>query len=255
MMYTYAYFKKTLPEWKRKKDPILSQLFYRPISLYLACWLANRGVMANDVSYISIFVAILASVFFLINEPIMHLLAAVLINIWLVLDCVDGNMARTIKKQPFGDFADATSSYVLVALVCVSMSYAVYCSGGVFVEKGSSIIILIGAFASISDTLMRLIYQKYKSSERTLVDSGVIESEVDKRLDERQVKSIQVRIEAELGIGGILPFAILLASIFNALDIVVYYCFCYYGLSCVFILFSYIKKAIVRTNEIELRMK
>ena len=32
--YSPKYFKKDLPEWKRRKDPITSKFFYRRLSFY-----------------------------------------------------------------------------------------------------------------------------------------------------------------------------------------------------------------------------
>ena len=71
-------------------------------------------------------------------------------------------------------------------------------------SKGSPWIILVGALASSSDSLMRLIYQKYKNTERNMADKGIIKLENDIRTDHSQVGSFRVRIEAELGIGGLL---------------------------------------------------
>ena len=52
----------------------------------------------------------------------------------------------------------------------------------------------------------------------------------------------------ELGIAGILPLAILLATIFKMLDIVVLYCFAYYFLSFLVSLLVYVKKAIKKSK-------
>lgn len=51
--------------------------------------------------------------------------------------------------------------------------------------------ILMGALASSSDTLMRLIYQKYKSSERDMADKGLIVIEQDDRVDHAKVKAFR----------------------------------------------------------------
>jgi hypothetical protein len=66
----------------------------------------------------------------------------------------------------------------------------------------------------------------------------------DLRTDTNQVGSFRVRVENELGIGGILPFAILLATIFKFLDVVVLFCFIYYGLSFVVSVMMFSAKAI-----------
>lgn len=245
MKYTAKYFKSGMPEWKRKKDPILSRIFYRRVAFGTAAIAANVGISANTVSYFSAMVGVVACLCFLPISHVAHIIGAVLINFWLILDCTDGNLARSVKSQPFGEFADGISSYILVGLMCSMMGVAVYFEGGLFVAEGSPWIILIGALASSSDSLMRLIYQKYKNTESDMADRGIIQIENDVRTDHSQVGSFRVRVEAELGIGGVLPIAILFASIFRALDLIVLYCFLYYGVSCMVATLMYIRKAIV----------
>ena len=252
MIYTAKYFKDNLPEWKRQKDPILSRIFYRPLSFYGAAFCANRRISANTVSYFSAVIAIFAAFLFLIDSYEVNILAAILVNVWLFLDCVDGNLARSVKKQPFGDFADSISSYILVTVMCTTMSAVAYRNGGCFIDQGCIWIVIIGAIASSSDTLMRLIYQKYKASARELVDKGVIKPEEDKRTDNTQVNSLRVRIESDLGVGGILPALVLIGTIFSFLDVIVLYCFFYYCGACVVTSVLQIRKAMRHTREWEL---
>lgn len=253
-LYTPNYFRNNFPEWKRKKDPLLTRFLYRPLSFVTASICAKNEINANTVSYASFLIAIIACLLFLFPQEGWHIFAAILINIWLLMDCTDGNLARTYRKQPFGEFADGISSYILVGLMCTTIAFSVYFSGGVFVKPGNPWIILIGAFASSSDTMMRLIYQKYKATEREMADRGVLDIELDKRTDHSLVGSLRVRVEAELGIGGLLPFAILLATIFNALDLIVIYCFLYYGFSCLIASYMYIRKAMKATMLYQDRM-
>lgn len=254
MNYSPKYFRDNMPEWKRKKDPILSRIFYRPVAFVTASICANLGINANTVSYLSGILAIVACLLFLVDSFECYVAGAILINVWLVMDCTDGNLARSYKKQPFGEFADGISSYILVGLMCTTMAVAVYFNGGVLFEKECPWIILIGALASSSDTMMRLIYQKYKATEREMADCGILEVEKDKRTDHNQVGSFRVRVEAELGIGGLLPIAILIATFYKALDIIVLYCFLYYGSSCLLASTIYVRKAIKATAMYQNRM-
>ena len=243
MKYTAKYFKEAMPEWKKKKDPLLSRLFYRPVSFWVASAASNKGISANTISYFSGFVGIIACLCFLPVGKEVHILGALLINIWLILDCTDGNIARTVKSEPFGEFADGISSYILVGLMCTMMGVAVYFEGGAFVKAGNPWIILAGALASSSDSLMRLIYQKYKNTERDMADKGIVSIEKDVRLEHSHVGDLRVRVEAELGIGGLLPLAILFAAFFQVLDVIVVYCFLYYGASFALTIIIYVKKA------------
>lgn len=248
MKYTAKYFKDSMPEWKRKKDPILSRIFYRKAAFGLAALCANLGIQANTVSYFSAIIAVLACACFLPNIYWLHIIGAILINCWLVLDCTDGNLARSVKSQSFGEFADGISSYILVGLMCTAMSITVFFEGGFIVPKEWPWIILFGALASSSDSLMRLVYQKYKNTERDMADKGIVKIEKDVRTDHSQVGSLRVRVEAELGVGGLLPLAILFATIFKVLDLIVIYCFLYYGLSFLSAIFIYVRKAIKATK-------
>lgn len=244
MKYTPKFFYDNLPAWKRKKDPVLSRIIYRPLSFVTASLFSNAGIGANAVSYASAVLAIAACALFLPSSLTLNIIGAVLINIWLLLDCTDGNMARSVRKQLFGEFADGISSYILVALMCTCMGVSVYHQGGVLVPAGSVWIVVIGALASSADTLMRLIYQKYNAEYNKHVKQGILPELEDKRTDHSQVGSLRVRIESELGIGGILPVAILLGTIFHFLDVIVIYCLLYYGGSCLVASLMYIRKAI-----------
>lgn len=244
MKYHAKYFKDSMPEWKRKKDPIICRIIYRPLSYIIAALCANAGITANMVSYFSIIIAIFGGVFFLFGTRECNLIAAILANVWITLDCVDGNLARAIKKQPFGEFADAISGYILTAIMCLTIGFGTYKTGGVLFSKNNEYIILLGGIASLSDPLMRLIYQKYKATVRQLKDKGLIIEERDNHDDHSQVTGLKTRLEETMGFGGILPATILIAAIFNALDIIILYCSVYYGGACIVMSTIYIKKAI-----------
>lgn len=248
MKYTPKYFWENIPDWKKKKDPMLSRVFYRPLSCATASLMANLGITANSVSYFSAIVAVAACGLFLFDSAVCRILGAVLVNIWLLLDCTDGNLARSYRKQLFGEFADGISSYILVALLCTCMGISVYHTGGVLVEAGSVWIVLVGALASTSDTLMRLIYQKFKAVAAFHEKEGKIPPQEDDRVDHSKVGSLRVRIESEFGIGGILPLAILLGTVFHFLDLIVIYCLFYYGGSCLAASLMHIRKAMKITS-------
>ena len=82
--------------------------------------------------------------------------------------------------------------------------------------------------ASTCDTLLRLIYQKYQNVSRELSDKNIIPPHREKRTEHEYSGSLRVRLEQEPGIGGFLPTLILLASIFNALDLIIIYMDLYY---------------------------
>ena len=251
MKYTVSFFRDTMPEWKRKKDPILSRLFYRPMGYVLAAFFANRGIGANAVSYLSAIEAVIACALFLPKSHACHVLGALLVNLWLILDCTDGCIARSVKSEPFGEFADGISSYIIVALIGGAMGMAAYFEGGLLIKAGNAWLILMGALASTGDTLMRLVYQKYQATEREEAEKGRIKKTIDVRKDHDKVGSLRVKIEQDLGMGGILPAIILVCSLLRCLDIALLYCLAYYGLSSLAVIGMYVGKAIKAAQEHE----
>lgn len=253
--HSFTSMKESMPAWKRKKDPILTKVFYRPLSFWLASICANHGVRPNTISYISTIVGIISCALFLIPKNFdAQLIGAVLVNVWIVMDCIDGNLARGYMRQPFGEFADGTSSYILVGYMCTAWGFAAFFDGGLLINAGCPWIVLLGAIASSSDALMRLVYQKYKNVETDMITRNIIDPEPDKHTDHSQVGSFRSRIENELGLGGLLPCAILIATIFHALDIIVIYCFFYYGTSALIGSLIYFRKAIIATGKYQNRM-
>ena len=248
--YTHKYFRDSMPEWKRKKDPLNSRFLIRPLSFYGAAFAANHGITANAVSYFSVVVAVFSCICYLIDLPAFQITGAILMNIWLWLDCVDGNLARSVKKQPFGEFADAISSYILVAFMGVTFGYSVFLNGGVFTKPGNPWMIVAGALSSVFDSSVRLIYQKYRNTESELVSKGLINAEKDEHSDISKVGTFRIWFEQTWGIGGWLPHFILAATLFHAMDIIVLYCFMFYGISFLGGSFVYIRKAMIRASGI-----
>jgi hypothetical protein len=181
------------------------------------------GLSANTVSYMSIFIGVLATLFYYFDSHVMHIVGAVFVNIWLLFDCIDGNIARCVKKQPFGVFADATACYILLAFLYTAIGYAVYMDGGLVFSQGNIWIIVIGSLVSTSDIVMRLIFHKFREGE---IELNKVIGEDEKFLDNYKPHepSLKDRLMESINIGGYQPIIILIATIFNFLDIVLIGC-------------------------------
>lgn len=246
--YTAKYFSERLPEWKRKRDPIVVRTFFRPLSFPCSAIFSNMGLTANDVTIISIIVALIADTLFFMAKTsrAMGVAASILISVWLLLDCSDGNMARSVRKQPYGEFLDALGSYILVAFLGVGLGRYVFYNGGLVLTAGSITPIFVGTCSSIFDLLMRTTHQKYIVTG--LEYSNKQEEKADDSAKNTFTK-IKDRVQLELGIGGILPPIILVCAITNTLDLVSIYLLLYNGLSCVFIVLLYIHRTMKLKNQ------
>jgi hypothetical protein len=147
-------------------------------------------------------------------------IGVLLVNFWLVLDCVDGNIARCTKRfTKYGEFVDALGSYITVGFVFIALGVAAYHMGGVFFERHSILIVILGSLASVCDILARLIHSKYLS----FAEDGV--QNTPKEVQKNSLEYVRKRIDKELGHSGLFMPFIIVGAIWNWMDIVVLFYF------------------------------
>jgi phosphatidylglycerophosphate synthase len=103
---------------KRAQDRLEPMIFFviRPLS-FPVTWVAFRaGLTANHVSALSLGVNLGGLGLMASGRPTAMVTGVALVLVALVLDCVDGTMARTTKRfTPMGEWLDALSAYLLYA--------------------------------------------------------------------------------------------------------------------------------------------
>lgn len=228
MKYTPQYFKDNLPVAKNSKSSFLVRHFYRKVSFYFSSLAYMAGLTANRVSFLGTIVAYMAAGLYLFPMKWVQILGGVMTAVWLVSDCVDGNLARCVGKQPYGEFIDAVGSYTIVALILPAVGFAAYNGGSVFLNYNPWII-LLGGLGGLLDALARLYYQKY-SNERKVIE-GLEEKKNDGGNEGKMAKlnAIYMRLSKEIGISGLMIPFLIIATIFSLLDIFTFFYFCFYG--------------------------
>ena len=201
MPYSLKDIRASLPQEKRKTDGTMTRFLYRPVSVPVSWFFLRIGMTANGVTILSGALCIVAFVLTLIPLPAFHRVAIGLFLAFAVLDCADGNMARTIgKKTTYGGWVDAAGGYLAYATVLMSMGLSCFHGYGVSLSLSVFALslpwtqatwILLGSLAAISNTLMRLFHQSLKNAE---IAAGIpFAPGKEKRLSE------------EIGITGYLP--------------------------------------------------
>lgn len=216
MQYTARYFREGLPSWKHKRDPIIVKFVYRPISFYTAAFCANRNITANSVSIFSAVIGIAGCILMAIPQLITGVLGGLLLNLWLLLDCTDGNLARSVRKQKYGEFFDAMSSYILIGLLFLSLGIRTFYLGS-FLKTYREIYFLIGALTSICATLMSLLYLKYIIVSNDLGIEGRLYFDGS---NSSKLMSIKTKVDLNMSVGGELPIVVLFANIIGITEVV-----------------------------------
>lgn len=217
MKYSPRYFKERLPSEKKSLDSFIDRFFSRPVSFVLSALFASAGISANWVSFLSLLLAIGIDILLFLDNFCCRIVGSSLIFLWMILDCVDGNIARCVKKEKYGEFIDATSSYFLTSFIFVSVGKAAFDQGGLFLQPGNSLALILGGFFAVCSPLMRLLFQKFKNSSNELEIEEIQEQKRSTLFE--FLKKAENKIESEIGINGCFPVLLLLAIIFKYVDL------------------------------------
>ena len=203
---TYSELKATFPEEKKAVESLYGIIVpVRKISYIFTIPMLALGVSAFQASIISIFIAVASCVFLSIPSAVCRVIGVILVPMWHIFDCVDGNIARYNKTaSDFGGVVDAISGYFMMALLPIGLGMASFMKlekdTGKYVEKGDNQYHLTG-------------FNRFRKM-----------------------------LGVELGIVGIPMFVLWVAPIFNLYHILtLYYCLFHVG-SVVMIAAYYLKK-------------
>ncbi|MDA3939477.1 MAG: CDP-alcohol phosphatidyltransferase family protein [Spirochaetia bacterium] len=225
--------KDSLPPEKNLADSLWTRYILRPISIPVSWIFLRFDIRANTVSYFSGFLCIIAGFMFGWGIFSLAVFGAILFNIFAVLDCVDGNIARvTATTGPYGGWADALGGYVAYIAVLLSLGYA---AGG----NNASILgltpekvtwVLLGGISASANMLMRLAYQSY----RNIAPEGIAGA--------KKTIGLEKILSENLGVTGVLMPALFVGLFLHILGYVLIFYTFFYTLGCILTLIKLIRK-------------
>ena len=241
MKVTYSDIKSTFPEEKKSIESIYGLIIpVRKISYLVTIPFLWLKISAFAVSVISIFVAFTGCVLIAIPNNICRIVGVILIPIWHLLDCVDGNIARYTKTaSPLGAVVDGISGYYCYAFLPIALGIAAFNIENNFLGLDSSWFLIFGGIASVSNLLARIIYQKYANG---VLIYNLKNNIINENHPPKKMSLLQNQIAVNLAPVGLPMFALFLSPILNLYNIlVIYYC-AYYFSSLLFFTIVYLRK-------------
>ena len=124
--YSVHEIRKIHPEEKKEYDRTKLWLNFviRPLSFFITKLFIDCKITPNQTTIASILSGVLGSLLIATGNYIIAIIGTIFINLFTVLDAVDGNIARTLKiKSPQGEFLDDVAGYVVIAFLypCIGM--------------------------------------------------------------------------------------------------------------------------------------
>jgi hypothetical protein len=155
------------PEHKRQSDRYKSFVYYflRPVSFPVTYVLLKLGISANATTSFSIIMETIGCILIAFGGYPARIGGTLLIMLWAILDCVDGNIARFRKTGTLsGIFIDDFGAIVLYALLYLSVGISATANGDGFLWQ-----LIMGALSSIFAILRWVVNFNYKI---TLLNNG-----------------------------------------------------------------------------------
>ena len=124
------------------ENPYVLMNLSRRISIILSYYILNKiNISANFVSFFSIIISIVCSLFFINSN---FLIGSILACFWNVLDNVDGELARLQKSSSnFGAFLEKINSNIFYMILFPSISI------GLYKESSIDLFLMILTFFSV----------------------------------------------------------------------------------------------------------
>lgn len=189
-----------------KNDAIWTRFVLQPLSFFFIWAFIKLRFFTNQVTYISILFVFIGGLLFIIGSPRLVIVAAVCFNIFVLLDCVDGNIAQVCGENPFGGWVDALVGYTVYSFLFLSVGMYTDVTTSEFWFFESSNFLLMGTIAAVANLLIRIQSQKLKNIE--VDDNGSNDNGVD---------SIYHEVDRNMGITGFLMPVLLVSVIVGML--------------------------------------
>ena len=216
--------RSTFPEEKRtfERNNLFGYFVLRRISFYLTWLFIRLGVSANEVTGISILIGCFGCILLAFGSYSGMIAGALILNIWALLEFVDGNVARaTDSSSNYGAFVDDLNAYTVSALFFISVGVGAFHHpdlwlNSIAINVDNGVFLFLGGWASVFYIFPRFIgdifVKAFSQEQSAFVD------ELKRDISRSFVSKISFNI---YNITGLVMPVLLLAVLFKFLGIFV----------------------------------
>lgn len=151
----------TFPEEKRtvERNNLFGYFVLRRISYYLTWLFIRLGISANEVTGISILIGCFGCILLAFGSYSGMIAGALILNIWALLEFVDGNVARaTNSSSNYGAFIDDLNASIMSILLFTSAGIGAFNHSDLFaISIDKSVFLFLGCWASLFYIFPRFI--------------------------------------------------------------------------------------------------
>lgn len=130
----------------------------RKPSIYITWALLHTPISANGVTFLMILIGLIASAIYMNGTKISFFIASIILQLWYVMDMVDGEVARYKKQLSLtGVYFDSISHYISHPFVFFGIGM------GLYYRYGKLHLLLLSLLAAYSVCMITLLWDIFKS--------------------------------------------------------------------------------------------
>jgi phosphatidylglycerophosphate synthase len=196
-----------------------SALIYRPLSIFVTPLFLAAGFSARMVTLLSLAIGLALPLIARFGGPMGGFWVAGLATVWVVLDCVDGNIARVTKSDSkSGHYFDFVTDVVFRGSFYAAIGLLADASaGGSFARLA---LCLLSCYVAMAARFCRLFHARHSGVD--VYEEGVTQ--------DRPRTVMQMLFSFLSGIDRILPLMVLASTLAGRFDAVVGFLVIYSGL-------------------------
>ena len=152
-------------------EPV-NRYFHNPIAARIVKILKDTWVTPDQITYASIFIGLVSAYIFSSGTIKSFFLSGVLLEMVLILDCVDGQLARAKKcASDWGRLLDGIAGYIIYLAVLVGIMVGLGNYNGTLVVIGVVTILRAISYDYCKLTMITMIQKGYDGNQNEITDT------------------------------------------------------------------------------------
>ena len=149
-------------------EPV-NHYFHNPIAASIVKILKHTWVTPDQITYLSIFIGLVSAYFFSSGTMQSFFLAGVLLEMVMILDCVDGQLARAKKcVSDWGRLLDGIAGYIIYLAILVGIMIGLGKYYGTLVVIGILTILRAISYDYCKLTMISMIQKGYDGNQKEI---------------------------------------------------------------------------------------
>jgi len=233
-----AYLKINKPSIKEIRDKYnysdgdtwYARIVCRKFSVYFIWFFVRTPISPNQITLLMILIGIIGGVFLAIPGYVNGLIGVLFLQLFLILDCTDGGVARSKRKfSSKGKFLDLIANDIVFVSIFAGMIFRIF--------NGQNFVVIIAGFSAIVFFLLSKLFPLYAKE----VDEKLTGKYLNPIIFNTKIKSIVFQIIKNLTSPPHVIAIVTLGAIFNMFSYVLFF----YG---IFFFLYYFASLIPRLN-------